>query len=261
MISPAAPQPQERHEGCVWAAAYDQAATQASALQAEVRQERAIVARLEAAGISLLKERDRVRAVAVEAIGLLLKLGFWGLDRTKEAEVHATALGLRARLATVDQTGPETGLSATQGGQDGETVGTDGAEVQDGREALDAAMSAIWLHGNWRWLTRNMTTAGQNPLSTDPTLADARRREAVRVPMPEAAQRGNRGGDSVSGEYATETIRGWSLAPGHMILVPMTEAIETVLSTDHNSGYVTVKTAEGSTFQWLREIEVNVMAQ
>ncbi len=115
-------------------------------------------------GYELQREMDqavrgaKLRAIADEAVGLLAHLGFWGLDRSKEAELHATALGLRARLATVDQMGPETGLSATQGVQDGETAGTDGAEVQDGPEALDAAMSSIWLHGNWRSLTRNMTT-------------------------------------------------------------------------------------------------------
>jgi hypothetical protein len=25
-------------------------------------------------------------------------------------------------------------------------------------EVLSAAMSSVWLHGNWRWLTRSMTT-------------------------------------------------------------------------------------------------------
>lgn len=25
-------------------------------------------------------------------------------------------------------------------------------------ELLSAAMSSVWLHGKWRWLTRNMTT-------------------------------------------------------------------------------------------------------
>ena len=79
------------------------------------------VARFVGAQVSALQaERERLRAVADDAVGLLLCLGFWGLDRKKEAEVHAQALGLRARLATVDQAGPETGLSATLGSQNGE---------------------------------------------------------------------------------------------------------------------------------------------
>ncbi len=87
---------------------------------------------------ALQAERDRLREVAEDAVGLLLCLGFWGLDREKEAEVHAQALGLRARLAAADQAGPETGLRATLGGQDGETVGTDAAETLRTSEARDA---------------------------------------------------------------------------------------------------------------------------
>ncbi len=34
-------------------------------------------------------------------------------------------------------------------------------EVETLRQELDVlseAMSSVWLHGNWRWLTKNMTT-------------------------------------------------------------------------------------------------------
>jgi hypothetical protein len=33
-----------------------------------------------------------------------------------------------------------------------------GGALQTERGALDAAMHSVWLHGNWRWLTQNMST-------------------------------------------------------------------------------------------------------
>ena len=49
-------------------------------------------------------------------------------------------------------------------------------------DPLDAAMHSVWLHGDWRWLTKNMTTEEReaaadavqrhNTLLNDPELAD-----------------------------------------------------------------------------------------
>jgi hypothetical protein len=34
----------------------------------------------------------------------------------------------------------------------------DTKDSDSSREELDGAMFSIWLHGNWSWLTKNMTT-------------------------------------------------------------------------------------------------------
>lgn len=51
-------------------------------------------------------------------------------------------------------------------------------------ERLDGAMHSVWLHGKWRWLTRNMTTEEREAAADAVTRYSTKLDESENDPLP-----------------------------------------------------------------------------